>query len=623
MRKLLLAILVLSAEAWAGAVYYDSGLLRAWTDDSGAAGVREAEPALAAFVDEHFSRYAPDFEWRARSTITDATHVHRTYGLFYRGRRVVDQALSVHYSKKGWVQYADSTWREIFSVDFPADAEVSRRYLFSHLKRESIARKGYFTGRLVGEPVIYWDASGEQAEAAFEVKWHGQGLGQIRHFVAHELSGRILMERPILRNDTVSSRAWKVSPFNATNDLAPDTVTITGLNAPVSGRYRLSSGYFRVRRQVDYDNPGVVDIDPEAAQGNLSFTTDPDTYGSDTCLNTDTRECPNQRIDGMNVYYHLQEFRDDIQTYFTTLGISPAPTDEFEPLEVYVNAFAMNTDGDGNPDDEANNAGYFPSGCGEVGGVTIERCLIFLKPDRADCPDGVDNVKFYNLAREALVVVHEYQHFVTDTVKVLTPGSIVNGEVVYNVGDALHEGFSDYFAASRVSEDAGRNVTEVGEYGFQNCSFYRRDISDIRPLENSEAERLDPHVAGHSWASGLWQLREELDRETVDLLALKSITFLSALPGFAESTEALVKADQALNGGVNVARIRQIFYDEVKWGAQSGIFRDAASGVVEVGFRSCNAANLGARAPLSTAIPFAAWFLATLALGRFRRKGDA
>ena len=617
MRKFILLIVISSSTALvAASVSFPSGLLRAFSQENPPPKVDSQETAVRQFIETHFGRYSPDFTWRRLTSFKDKTHIHERYALYYLGRRVSQHFLDLNFNQKGWVQYATSNWQFPFRVSFPEDVSLSRRYLTEHFKRQSIANRGFFEGSYESEPLIWVDPLRKEAEPAFEMKWYGQGPGKARRFIAHELSARVLEEFLPFRADNVSSKAWKVSPFNEQNDLAPDNVTLTGLEPKSAGRYRLKSSYFQIRRQVDPANPVIVHIDPEASQGNMSFTNSPNTYGSLLCTSKDTQECPNQRIDGMNVYFHLQGYRDDIKNYFTSLGVSPSPTDAFEPLEVFLNVFDLN--GDGAVDNEVNNAGYFSDGCGESGGENIARCFIFLRPATASCPSSGD-VDYYDLAREALIIVHEYQHFVTDTVNILIPGSVVNGEMKYNVGDALHEAYSDYFAASRVSEIAGNDVTKIGEYGFQNCAFYQRDLATLRPYGNTTSE-LDPHVAGLSFASGLWQLRKELGREKVDLLTLKSIFFLSALPGFSESVEALVKADKALNNGQNVRRIRSLFYDEIRWGSSSGLFRDPEVGIAEVGFRSCNAVSPVSSTSVLTAWLFGLWSLTTFAIGRFQFK---
>lgn len=610
-------IFALSGLAHANVGAYPSGLLKNFSGQA-VSGAHDESSAIGRFLSENFQGMSPRFQWRRISRFQDNTHVHVTYALYYEGRRVLDRHLRVHFNRHGFVEYATSSWEKEFEIALPSRSDLGREAILDAVKRPYMERDGFFAGRVSAEPVVWISPRDGSPVAAFFVRASLPGVKAVAPFVADELTGRPIWKPQAGRFVDVSSRAWTVSPFNATNDLAPVTVTFTGLESATS----LKSTYCHVRRQEDVNNPALQEIDPNGATLDGAFSAEPSNYNFE-CTG-DENDCPNQRIDGTNVYHHLSNYRAQVQTYLGTLGVTPIPMASAEPLEVFINAFGLNTDGNNDPEDEVNNAGYFPSGCGSAGGVTIKRCLIFLRPETISSQVCGSNKKFYDLAREALVVVHEYQHFVTDMIVPLTPGGFdpTTGQFLRNVGDSIHEGYSDYFAASQVSAAAGTDETLVGEYAFQNCTFYQRDVGVLRPYQNNSAE-TDAHVAGLTWASGLWQLRKELGRATGDLLALKSIFFLSANPGFLETVEALVKADKALNAGVNAGRIRQLFYDDLHWsGGASGIFRDSASGLAEVGFKSCNSVPWSGQRGLPSFVALFLWLSAVIGVGRgYRRWG--
>jgi len=617
--KVLVLCFFLPAHARADARFFSSGLVANFEAPSGP-NVRVAEEeAINQFIDEHFGKYAPDFEWRRDRVFRDRTHAHHTLALYYKGFRVMDQALHLDFNRAGFLEYAVSTWQRPFDVDISALSDASRWMIENSLKAPYFARKGYFPGSMNSLPVIWvGNQSDGDATAAFTIRFFPSEGGAWRHFVAEANSGRVLSERPVSRSVSISSKAWPVSPYNGgSNDLAPATVTLEGLEASNT----LVTQAFKVRRMENTASPALSAVSPDLTTP-ASFSNNPDNYDY-TCTGAVT-DCPNQRIDAINVYYHLYDFRQKLQTLFDTLELDVpmvAPHDEAgtrEPLEVYINAFGLNTDGDNDVTNEANNAGFYPYGCGRVGGVDVDRCLIFMRPKSVTSTECGSDKAFYDLAREAMVIVHEYQHFVTDSIVDMVPGSYDSGlgEIVHNVGDALHEGYSDYFGASIVSAHAGSDITKIGEYAFQNCSYYQRDLSTLRVYANGDAERRDSHVAGLSWASGLWKLRTEIGQAAADLIAMKSIFFLSTQAGFAESVEALVKADKALNAGVNVSRIRELFYGELKWGSLEGdIFRDREAGIVEVGFRSCSSAAMPAH-PTSTGLLWILWMSLTWGVGR-------
>ena len=227
----------------------------------------------------------------------------------------------------------------------------------------------------------------------------------------------------------------------------------------------------------------------------------------------------------------------------------------------------------------------------------------------------------YNLAREASVVVHEYQHYVTDIISGIEFGTNAKP----TVGDALHEGYSDFAAASAISHLNSTNVTLLC-VSFPACSGVRREIATLKVYEES-SDSEDPHLSGLTWASALWKLRTKLVAEnpatgaaTVDKIALKSLYFLGTNPGFVSSVESLVKADRALNSGANVASIRTLFYTEAKFlGSSESPFKDPNTLETFVGFKGCGGIELHShneQSQFSGAV-FLVWGLLSLFLGRF------
>ncbi len=614
---------------------FHSGMLARFESENPGARSEESE-AVSHFLEENFGRYRPDFEWRRVSLFRDNTHSHYNFNLYYKGFRVLDQTLHLDYNREGFVQYATSSWRKPFQTPLGALQESSRWMIESSFKAPFVARNGFFAGQVDSEPSVWLDEKSGEVSAVYQVRFFPYNTPRgMRVLIADASSGRVLAERVVARNVSVDSKAWKVSPLTSGGDIdkSPDDVSLVGLEQS-SGVPILKNGYFRVRRVGNsVASPKLIDINPDAATAFTGFSAQPGNSYDYTCPDLSETGCPNQRIDGANAYYQLYNFRTKLQGYFTTMGVDvpmvvPTATTGSttrEPLEVYINGFPLASDAD----HDTNNAAFYPYGCPDIvstEGVHTEvpRCLFFLRPAPVTSAECGSNKDFYDLAREAMVIVHEYQHFVTDSIVDLTPGSIdtTTGVTLHNVGDAIHEGYSDYFGASIVSELAGTSVTKIGEYAFKNCTFYQRDVAIPRVYTNGSSEE-DAHIAGLTWASGLWQLRTELDAETVDLLTLKSIFFLSAKVGFTESVEALVKADKALNGGENVARIRELFYNDLKWvGGKGNFLRDPEKGIAEVGFRSCSAVPMpGSAAPTFGSIVI--WLMALVGAGRrsWWRKG--
>src|SRR5262249_15313812 len=158
-------------------------------------------------------------------------------------------------------------------------------------------------------------------------------------------------------------------------------------------------------------------------------------------------------------------------------------------------------------------AAYVPQVCRSDN--SIDHCLVFLRPapiaGPSICSDST--VAFYDLAREAIVIAHEYEHYITDQITGFVGGTLTKP----NVADALHEGTSDYLAASYVSYANNAEETLVGQYGFQACPAVQRQLNTVYTYAGpAEGEIEDPHLSGLSWASALWNLRTQFGRDIVD-----------------------------------------------------------------------------------------------------------
>jgi hypothetical protein len=601
---------------------YPSGWIRSFESKQETRASSEQE-ALRGFFDSNYKTLGPDYQWKELSSFADGTHRHLTYQLYYRGREVLDFRLKVHYNWKGFVEYASSTMSSSFSVDIP---KVSASHSPSHSSgvitdwENRIKAKwlqAHPQGKVKAKQSIWVHPQTGEAKPVIDALLYSPLQVVPRRLIIEEGTAALLEERQTSRSVSASAKVHKISPFG---NRPADTVTLENLTDASS----LRNATIHVRRE-QYDTStepagvtllDVVPMDFTAVSG---FSTDPTQYNyqceaTGGSLGT---KCPNQGFDAVNVYYHVENFRRRIDGYLTTLGATATFT--YDPLNILINPLSITT--------TANNALYVGEPCRSDG--TMDRCLLFLRPDTLTGSSASRNcakssAQFYDLAREAVVLAHEYQHYVTDMIT-----HIGFGTGGTSVGDAIHEGYSDYFAASYVSEHTATAVTKVGEYALQDCAPLQRELATLRPYENSEADR-DPHTSGLSWASGLWKLRTELGVSIADLISLKSLFFLSTSPGAAESVEALVRADQAVYGGVHVGRIRTLFYDEVKFvGGQSGVFRDSASGIAEVGFRGCSVSYpmqfvSGPVSPGLNLLSTLLWLISTLGLARFfsKRKSE-
>ncbi len=147
-----------------------------------------------------------------------------------------------------------------------------------------------------------------------------------------------------------------------------------------------------------------------------------------------------------------------------------------------------------------------------------------------------------DLAEDAEVIVHEYGHAILDR---QVPG------IYFDEGGAIHEGFSDFLAASfytAVSDGFG-DTTVFDWAGAASPEYLTRSVD--APKHYPEDVVGLSHDDGQMWSASLWELFEALGRDGSISLVIESHFYLSSDAEFVDGASALFMADQELNGGVN------------------------------------------------------------------------
>jgi len=581
---------------------YPSGLL-------GRYGAGSVLPPGEQFVSTQFAALPDGVRWELEEKFADSTHTHSLYRLKYRGVGVLDHWLKVHERLGGGVEWASSSWEVPFSPpalpDFAERAESVRGIVLRGLQQ---GRSGV-TSDVRLEPTLFVRKDGK-AVAAFHSSIRVPERGLVRDAVLDAATGDLLQERRAVYWATTTRTApvYLVSPPAEPPGSGAQTGTLdtgTLIDLTLASPLVLASEFFKVMRaQTTSSTINLFDVSPEpptAYSSQVGFSNDPASYAQ-TCASS---PCPNQEFDGLNVYYHLAKYRRRVTDNLAALGSTKVFP--YDPLTVVVNFPYIETS---EGIISQNNAAYIKP-CVEL---SKDACLVFLRPGNTSSAKCGGSATLFGLAREGAVAVHEYQHYLTDTITGLTASTAGT-----NVGDALHEGYSDYFALSHISDDSGQNITRILRYAYQNCLASSRDLGTLVEFPTDPATAVKAHEGGLTWASGLWRLRTELGTQKADLLALKSQFFLPTNAGYIDAVEAVVKADQSLNAGANVTRIREIFYTTLKFIGNVSGFRDTTTLVAEVGFRSCAGptnSRGGAPGPAGALLALVAWVAVLLVLGR-------
>ncbi|NNE35626.1 MAG: hypothetical protein HKN13_10325, partial [Rhodothermales bacterium] len=228
-----------------------------------------------------------------------------------------------------------------------------------------------------------------------------------------------------------------------------------------------------------------------------------------------------EHFEAVNAYYHL----DKSQRYVQSLGFVDRQN---APLSVNPRAFA------------SDNSFYTPSRNIVEFGI-----------------GGVDD------AEDAGVLWHEYAHSLLEAG---SPGLNASSE-----GQALHEGWSDFWAASYMrllaetsvgnrddwenvfrwdSGDGqiwpGRSVTRAGVYpAATTCE----DVGD------TNGDGCNIYTDGLLWATALMEIYTDIGKSVIDRLLLQSHSYLAHPVTFTDAAEAVVQADRDLFGGVHTASI--------------------------------------------------------------------
>lgn len=617
---LLLASVFLTSSLWGSErTQFPSGLLQSFAGrQTYPQRFQDPKEIAQAFLKEELGQVRGEFHLSLKDAIHDKTHHHFTYEWKYGDRTVLDHHARVHVSSDGAVEMASNSLQMLFELPARREeplkkAEFWKKKIYS----DWTSKLGKFKGRVQADPVVWIEPKTHQGRAAVDIRVIIDYPWTLRHYIIEEDSGRVLEEKQVARNASASVKVFKKSPYGSSS---PASVTLSDLTDTSS----LRSSVLWVRREkINGSSTSSVEVEPQDyTAANFQNSPTPNQYNYQ-CTGDNTT-CGNMSFDAVNAYYHLSNYRSRINSYFSQLGASvtfpyDAPknssTGATNTFSVLINPVSLDF---GNPglSDDVNNALYVGEPCRSDG--SMERCLVFLRPAALASGDassncGTSSATLYDLSREAIVVAHEYQHYVTDTITHIA----FSASGAPKVGDALHEAYSDYLAASYVSDLNGADVTLVGEYALSECTPLQRQLNTLRPYDDSDSANADPHTSGISWASAFWKLRTEFGVSVADLLAIKSLFFLSANPGFVESIEAVVKADQAVYQGAHVARIRTLFYSEVKFTGSASINPD---GVADLGFKGCGAVHTSKPAQLGTLILFLTWLGSTVVVGRWRRK---
>jgi hypothetical protein len=342
------------------------------------------------------------------------------------------------------------------------------------------------------EPVLGYRVSGGEGSLCYRVlvpvgaKGHLHYVdgvsGKVMHHhpaVIHAL-GRVYPDNPVATPDTVDATL-----NNLDVEAGPDNV-LEGWGGQLAA-YTHVSGTVQEWANIQYEHLAFGD-------GNGDFLYDA----------TEIHPSFDDAFTEVNLYYHL----DRAYTYFTGVhGLS---------FTRGLTGLANYTEND----QPYENAFFTP--------VSLAEVVIALgQGDQVDY--GYDGD----------VIIHEFGHFVVDTVAQLGyMESYFDEWGRSQMPGGLHEGFADYFSATLTNESV------TGEY---SLGAYARDLSNHKVCPDDMLG--EPHYDGEVAGSATWAIREAVGYETADQLIYGSLTMLTPNATFKDFAEGVMACGQDMVAG--------------------------------------------------------------------------
>lgn len=286
------------------------------------------------------------------------------------------------------------------------------------------------------------------------------------------------------------------SDANTVPSSAYQNVSLTRLNAPIGGLYRLQGSFAWLTNLEDPAN-----TTPTSTSTTFPYLRAADAFEEVMC------------------YYHISRN----QEYIQSLGFTGVNNRAIQ-IDAHGLSGADNSHYVGSPI----GAGYMAFGDG-----------------------GVDD------AEDADVILHEYGHAIQDN---QTTGLYFGtGDVGYgDETGAMGEGFGDYWAASNTFDQSisnGFDPAVVGEWDAVPFGIRRVDGTKHYP----QAMVNQVHADGEIWSACLWEMLYAIGKEATDTLVLLSHYYVPPDPTFRDGAEAILAADFTMYAGAHSEEVRSIF----------------------------------------------------------------
>ncbi len=149
------------------------------------------------------------------------------------------------------------------------------------------------------------------------------------------------------------------------------------------------------------------------------------------------------------------------------------------------------------------------------------------------------------------VIWHEYGHAIQNGTRPGWGGGEEGG---------MGEGFGDYWAGSlsRAFNDTfSRNFVFTWDAGWNGTGgdaglWPGRPLNDARSYPSNGTSGLEVHDAGQIWSAPLMEIWEDIGKEVMDKLVLKSHYYMGTTGTMRQNAQAIIQADRDLYGGAHI-----------------------------------------------------------------------
>ncbi len=511
----------------ARAVYHPNKLqLRGKTDDEVARVVLKTDPRIG------WSGAKDDL--RLIDDRTSPGGRHLTYQQFVKGVPVLDRYTRVSLDKSGEPTFiANGIAPGIEQTpDFdpvPRVSSASARQVAKGVFKEGTTRLGETelvvvpaeTPELVWRTLAWPEDGGEYD---IHVSARTGELSGVRDLTLHKAVHRSARTRPALSNEVIESRPAVVGgtmldgrglvfdpdPLATSGkSYAPPYVDNDDADTPELNAERklvtlpeITLGADQLHRLIG----PWVEVVGRRSSGQINYNP-PEELNPDGFAYTRSDD----RFEAVMVYYHIDHSQRHVQSLgFDDVENHPLPVNPFGEGDADVSNYYLNLD-------------YLALGGG-----------------------GVDD------AEDAFVILHEYAHSLLNS---QVPGLANTFE-----GRAIHEGWSDYWAASYQRQKFEKGELPKGNWkrffrwdgNNPAISWFGRTMPDFK-MYPTDLTKTSVYSDGLVWTSALMGVYDRLDRDLTDQLNIQSHYYLTSSATMEDAAYALIQADIDLYGGEHAA----------------------------------------------------------------------